>query len=66
VYADWSVGTDPEVHIEAIRKLFASGATLVNIHSGQADQRKVIDFYGRHVLPRLTDIITQADQTTRS
>ena len=51
VYGDWPVGTDPKVHIAAIQSLFDSGATIVNIHSGQADQRKVIDFYGKSVLP---------------
>ena len=34
-------------------ELFASGATIVNVHSGQADQRAVIDFYGSHVLPEV-------------
>ena len=34
-------------------ELFASGATGVHIHSGQRDQQKVIDFYGKEVLPRL-------------
>ncbi|MBV9016744.1 MAG: TIGR03557 family F420-dependent LLM class oxidoreductase [Alphaproteobacteria bacterium] len=53
VYADWPVGTDPAVHIDAIEKLFADGATIVNIHSGQDDQKKVIDFYGNNVLPKL-------------
>jgi F420-dependent hydroxymycolic acid dehydrogenase len=51
VIADWSVGSDPQIHIDAIKKLFASGATIVNIHSGQRDQQKVLDFYGREVLP---------------
>lgn len=37
----------------AITELFDGGATIVNIHSGQADQRKVIQFYGKEVLPRL-------------
>jgi F420-dependent hydroxymycolic acid dehydrogenase len=53
VYGDWTVSADPEVHVKAIQKLFQSGVTIVNIHSGQADQRKVIDFYGTEVLPRL-------------
>ncbi|HEY1799044.1 MAG TPA: TIGR03557 family F420-dependent LLM class oxidoreductase [Stellaceae bacterium] len=57
VYGEWSVGTDPEIHAAAIRELFESGATLVNIHSGQADQKRVIEFYGAHVLPRLGDIV---------
>jgi hypothetical protein len=53
IIEEWPVGTDPAVHVAAIDKLFASGATIVNIHSGQADQKKVIDFYARSVLPRL-------------
>jgi alkanesulfonate monooxygenase SsuD/methylene tetrahydromethanopterin reductase-like flavin-dependent oxidoreductase (luciferase family) len=53
VYGDWPVGTDPEAHIKTITDLFSSGATIVNIHSGQADQKRVIDFYGKEVLPRV-------------
>lgn len=53
VYADWPVSTDPAVHVAAVQKLFDSGATIVNIHSGQADQKKVIDFYGSAVLPKI-------------
>ncbi len=53
VYKDWPCGTDPAVHTSAIEALFASGVTIVNIHSGQKDQEKVIDFYGNDVLPRL-------------
>jgi hypothetical protein len=49
--ADWPIGTDPKLHIEAIEKLFGSGATIVNIHAGQADQKKAIEFYGTKVLP---------------
>jgi G6PDH family F420-dependent oxidoreductase len=53
VYKDWVVSTDPNMHAKAILDLFESGATEVNIHSGQADQRRVIAFYGDEVLPRL-------------
>lgn len=53
VYREWPRGTDPATHAEAIENLFESGATIVNIHSGQSDQKKVIDFYGRSVLPKL-------------
>ena len=28
----------------------------MNIHSGQADQKRVIDFYGKDVLPRIKQI----------
>jgi F420-dependent hydroxymycolic acid dehydrogenase len=53
VIEGWPVGTDPEAHVKVISALFESGATGVHIHSGQHDQRKVIDFYGKEVLPRL-------------
>ena len=53
VYSTWPVSTDPDVHVKAITKLFDSGATIVNIHTGQQDQRRVIDFYGKEVLPRV-------------
>ena len=53
VFGDWTVSSDPDAHVQAIRKLLDSGVTIVNIHSGQPDQQKVIDFYGREVLPRV-------------
>lgn len=53
VIKSWAVGTDPQIHIAAIQKLFDSGATIVNVHSGQPDQKKVIDFYAGHVLPKV-------------
>jgi TAT-translocated FGD2 family F420-dependent dehydrogenase len=49
----WPVGTDPELHVKVLADLFKSGATGVHIHSGQHDQRRVIDFYGKEVLPQL-------------
>jgi F420-dependent hydroxymycolic acid dehydrogenase len=56
VFADWTVSTDPDAHVQTIRKLLESGVTIVNIHSGQADQQKVIEFYGREVLPRVRNL----------
>ena len=53
IIGDWAVGTDPEIHIAALRQLFESGATIVNVHAGQSDQQRVIDFYGEYVLPAL-------------
>ena len=41
------------MHTKAVVELFESGATIVNIHSGQSDQRRVIDFYGDQVIPRV-------------
>src|SRR4051812_41816345 len=52
VYANWPRGTDPEVHIAALQKTLDAGGTPF-VHSGQADQRRVIDFYGERVLPHL-------------
>jgi TAT-translocated FGD2 family F420-dependent dehydrogenase len=49
----WTVSPDPRVHVDAIRKLVAAGATHVFVHSAQHDQRRFIDFYGREVLPAL-------------
>jgi TAT-translocated FGD2 family F420-dependent dehydrogenase len=53
VYKDFTVSTDLEVHVKALQEAFKGGATEVHIHSGQADQRQVIEFYGKQVLPRL-------------
>lgn len=53
VYEDWAIGTDPDIHVKKLAELFESGATEVHIHSGQPDQKRVIDFYGREVLPRV-------------
>ena len=47
VFGDWTVSADPDAHVQTIKKLFDSGVTIVNIHSGQPDQQKVIEFYGR-------------------
>lgn len=49
----WVVSEDPEEHAAAVRRLVDAGVTQVFIHGGQLDQRRVIDFYGREVLPRL-------------
>jgi TAT-translocated FGD2 family F420-dependent dehydrogenase len=53
VYEGWPIGTDPKAHIKTINDLFDSGATIVNIHSGQSEQRRVIEFYANEVLPAL-------------
>lgn len=56
VYGDWLIGTDPKKHIDKIEELFKSGATIVNIHSGQDNQKRVIDFYGSSVLPKISKL----------
>jgi hypothetical protein len=44
---------DPETHIAKIQELRQSGVTIVNIHSGQPDLKRVIEFYGSKVLPKV-------------
>jgi TAT-translocated FGD2 family F420-dependent dehydrogenase len=53
VMSSWAVGTDPAIHVKKIHDLFDSGATIVNIHCGQPDQMRVLDFYGSQVLPKI-------------
>ena len=50
--AKWPASVDPAVHIKAVKELFDSGVSIVNIHSGQADQERVIKFYASQVLPK--------------
>jgi alkanesulfonate monooxygenase SsuD/methylene tetrahydromethanopterin reductase-like flavin-dependent oxidoreductase (luciferase family) len=52
VLSSYAMGTDPKTHIDKINELFDSGATIVNIHAAQGDQKKVIDFYRANVLPK--------------
>jgi TAT-translocated FGD2 family F420-dependent dehydrogenase len=49
----WLVSSDPTDHVRAIEELAATGVTHIFIHSPQPDQRRVIEFYGREVLPAL-------------
>ncbi len=51
VIEGWVVSADPEDHVSAVQKLVGLGTTHILIHSPQADQRRVIDFYERKVLP---------------
>jgi hypothetical protein len=53
VYGDWPVSTDPAVHLKTVNELFDSGVSIVNIHSGQANQRRVIDFYRQEIVPKV-------------
>jgi TAT-translocated FGD2 family F420-dependent dehydrogenase len=54
VYSEWPIGTDANTHLKAINELFESGVTIANIHSGQVDQERVIEFYRKEVLPKLS------------
>lgn len=60
VYGKWPISKDPDVHVRALIEQFNGGATIVNVHSGQADQKQVIEFYGKHVLPRVHEQLNEA------
>lgn len=49
----WTISSDPAQHIQQLNQLFDSGATAITIHSAQADQQRVLDFYSKQVLPQL-------------
>ena len=51
--ADWAVGPDPQIHIDKMKELFDSGVTIINVHSGEPEQKKVIEFYAEKVLPHV-------------
>jgi alkanesulfonate monooxygenase SsuD/methylene tetrahydromethanopterin reductase-like flavin-dependent oxidoreductase (luciferase family) len=53
VYGAWPVSADAQPHIEELRKLADGGVTHIFVHSPQADQLRVIDFYAREVLPQV-------------
>jgi F420-dependent hydroxymycolic acid dehydrogenase len=53
VLKPWVVGSSPDDHINTVQELFDSGPTIVNIHSGQPEQRRVVEFCGSQVLPKL-------------
>lgn len=53
IYDKWTVSADPQIHIQTIQHLIDAGASQVSIHSPQGDQRKVIEFFGREVLPQV-------------
>jgi TAT-translocated FGD2 family F420-dependent dehydrogenase len=53
VIAGWTVSPDAAGHIAAIRNLIERGATHVMVHSPQHDQRKVVEFYAKEVLPEV-------------
>jgi TAT-translocated FGD2 family F420-dependent dehydrogenase len=53
VIKQWPIGADPARHIAAIHELFESGVSIVNVHAGQMDQERVIEFYARHVLSKI-------------
>lgn len=60
VWIGSTVTCPTDIHVKALMELFNTGATIVNVHSGQADQKHVIEFYGKHVLPRVHKQLNEA------
>jgi alkanesulfonate monooxygenase SsuD/methylene tetrahydromethanopterin reductase-like flavin-dependent oxidoreductase (luciferase family) len=52
VLANWTVGTDPSPHINAVQTVLDAGA-IPFLHFPQDDPISAIDFYGSNVLPKL-------------
>lgn len=52
VLANWTVGTDPTPHVDAVQKVLDAGAVPF-LHFPQDDPVAAIDFYRANVLPKL-------------
>jgi F420-dependent hydroxymycolic acid dehydrogenase len=52
VLANWTVGTDPALHIDAVQAVLDAGAVPF-LHFPQDDPITAIDFYRSNVLPKL-------------
>lgn len=49
----WKVSPDPQFHIDALQELIDNDVKHLFVHSAQPDQQSVIDFFSRHVLPKI-------------
>jgi hypothetical protein len=47
------ISDDPQMHIQKIQELIQGGVTHIYVHSSQEDQDRAIDFYAKHVLPKV-------------
>lgn len=52
VLSNWTVGTDPAVHVAAVQRVLDAGATPF-LHFPQGDPLSAIEFYRTSVLPKL-------------
>ncbi len=53
VTKDWTISTDPQVHLNAIKELANLGATHIVLHVAMPNQLEIIDFFGHEVLPTI-------------
>ena len=49
----WIVSTDPDEHVKRIRPYLDLGFTHLIFHAPGPDQRRFLELYARHILPRL-------------
>jgi coenzyme F420-dependent glucose-6-phosphate dehydrogenase len=49
----WIVSSDPDEHVERLAETVALGFTHLIFHAPGPDQRRFLDLYAAHVLPRL-------------
>ena len=52
----WIVSTDPEEHVERIRFYSDLGFTHLVFHAPGPDQRRFLDLYAEHIMPRLRNL----------
>jgi coenzyme F420-dependent glucose-6-phosphate dehydrogenase len=51
----WLVSDDPDEHVEQLRPYLELGFTHLVFHAPGPDQRRFMELYGEHVLPRLRE-----------
>jgi len=51
----WIVSDDPDEHVERLRPYLELGFTHLGFHAPGDDQRRFLDLYAEHVLPRLRE-----------
>jgi hypothetical protein len=54
------IASDPEEHVERIRRLVEMGATIVPLQNSSPDPIAAIGIYGEDVLPALRGVSSQA------
>ncbi|MGI9505267.1 MAG: glucose-6-phosphate dehydrogenase (coenzyme-F420) [Geminicoccaceae bacterium] len=51
----WIVSADPDEHVERLAETIDLGFQHLVFHAPGQDQRRFLDFYAQHILPRLRD-----------
>lgn len=51
----WIVSADPDEHVERLAEVIDLGFQQLVFHAPGQDQRRFLDFYAQHILPRLRD-----------